>query len=202
MFLEPVLYALSGFFMKFSDDAYDRKKNIYMAAIAGILCGVSIAYLAVTSSDAACIFIAILIGTVLSLKVDSLNHILALFLFLIIIIYIGIPSIGIVTLVICAVAAFIDEIGNDNEGLKKLGHWAEMFFDYRFTLKIAVLVFAVLGLLVPYFPVLVQPNIQYFQFQTFIYFLFFDMCYEIAGLKFDTIYNGFNYIFRIFRRVN
>ena len=202
MFLEPVLYALSGFFMKFSDDAYDKKKNIYMAAIAGILCGVSIAYLAVTSSDAACIFIAILIGTVLSLKVDSLNHVLALLLFLIIIIYIGIPSIGIVTLVICAAAAFLDEIGNDNDGIKKLGHWAELFFDYRFTLKIAVLVFAVLGLLVPYFPVLVQPNIQYFQFQTFIYFLFFDICYEIAGLKFDTIYNGFNNIFRIFRRVN
>jgi len=202
MFLEPVLYALSGFFMKFSDDAYDKKKNIYMAALAGILCGVSIAYLSVTSSDAACIFIAILIGTVLSLKVDSLNHVLALLLFLIIIIYIGIPSIGIFTLVICAVAAFLDEVGNDNDKLKKLGRGAVLFFDYRFTLKIVVLVFALLGLLVPYFPFLVQPNIQYFQFQTFIYFLFFDICYEIAGLKFDAVYNGFNNIFRIFRRIN
>jgi len=202
MFSEPVLYALSGFFMKFSDDAYDKKKNNLMAVIAGIFCGVSVAYLAVTSSDAACIFIAIIIGTVLSLKVDSLNHVLALLLFLIIIIYIGIPSIGIITLVICAAAAFLDEVGNDNDRLKKLGRGAELFFDYRFTLKIAVLVFAVLGLLVPYFPVLAQPNIQYFQFQTFIYFLFFDICYEIAGLKFDTIYNGFNNFFRIFRRVN
>jgi hypothetical protein len=202
MFLEPVLYAFSGFFMKFSDDAYDKKKNISMAVMAGILCGVSIAYLAVTSSDAACIFIAILIGTVLSLKVDSLNHILALLLFLVIIIYIGIPSIGIITLALCAAAAFIDELGNDNQKLKRLGYGAELFFEYRFTLKIAVLVFALLGLLQPYFPVLTQPNIQYFQFQTFIYFLLFDLCYEIAGLKFDTVYNGFTNLFRIFRRVN
>lgn len=202
MFLEPILYAFSGFSMKFSDDAYDKKKNIYIAAIAGILCGVSIAYLAVTSSDAACIFIAILIGTVLSLKVDSLNHILALLLFLIIIIYIGIPSIGIITLLFCTAAAFIDEVGNDNEKLKKLGRWAELFFEYRFTLKIAVLIFALFGLLQPYFPILTQPNIQYFQFQTFIYFLLFDLFYEIAGLKFDTLYKGFNNLFRVFRRVN
>ena len=73
MIAEPLLYAFSGFFMKLSDDAYDRKKNIVLAIFAGILCGVSIAYLAITSSDAACIFIAILIGTVLSLKVDSLK---------------------------------------------------------------------------------------------------------------------------------
>jgi hypothetical protein len=202
MLLEPVLYAFSGFFMKFSDDAYDKKKNIYMAVMAAILCGVSIAYLAVTSSDAACLFIAILIGTVLSLKVDSLNHVLALILFLVIIIYIGIPSIGIVTLILCVLAAFIDEIGNDNDRIKKLGRGVELFFDYRFTLKLTVLVFALLGLLVPYFPVLTQPNIQYFQFQTFIYFLLFDLFYEVAGLKFDTIYNGFNNLFRIFRGVN
>ena len=188
--------------MKLSDDAYDRKKNIYLAIFAGILCGISIAYLAVTSSDAACIFIAILIGTVLSLKVDSLNHIAALILFFLIIVYIGIPSISIVTLIICTLAAFIDEIGNDSMGIKKFGNKVVMFFEYRFALKLTVLFFAILGLLQPLFPVLTVPGVQYFQFQTFILFLLFDLSYEIAGLKFDTIYNGFNNLFRIFRRIN
>ena len=91
MNFEPLLYAFSGFFMKLSDDAYDKKKNIFLAIVAGILCGSFIGYLAVTSADAACIFIAILIGTLLSLKIDSLNHIAALLLFVLIVVYIGIP---------------------------------------------------------------------------------------------------------------
>ena len=201
MIIEPLLYAFSGFLMKLSDDAYDKKKNIFLAILAGILCGLSIAYLAVTSADAACIFIAILIGTVLSLKVDSLNHLAALVLFLLIVIYIGIPTVGIITLIICSLAAFLDEIGNDNSKIKKLGNKAVIFFEYRFCLKIAVLIFAVLGLVQPYIPVLNIPGIQYFQFQTFIYFLLFDLCYEIVGLKFDIIYNGLNNFFRVFRRV-
>jgi len=202
MITEPLLYAFSGFFMKLSDDAYDRKKNIFLAIFAGILCGVSIAYLAITSSDAACIFIAILIGTVLSLKVDSLNHIAALILFVLIVIYIGIPAIGIITLIICSLAAFLDEVGNDSQKIKKLGSKVEFFFEYRFCLKITVFIFAILGLIQPFIGGLNLPGIQYFQIQTFIYFLLFDLFYEFAGLKFDVIYNGFNNFFRVFRRVN
>ncbi len=202
MNFEPLLYAMSGFFMKLSDDAYDRKKNILLAIVAGILCGAFIGYLAVTSADAACIFIAILIGTILSLKVDSLNHIAALILFVLIIVYIGIPAIGVITLVICSIAAFLDEIGNDNKWVQKRGSKLKNFFDYRFTLKITVLIFAVLGLLQTTFTGLKIPGIQYFQFQTFIYFLLFDISYELVGLKFDTIYNGLNSFFRTIRRIN
>src|SRR5664280_742570 len=140
MNFEPILYALSGFFMKLSDDAYDKKKNIFLAAFAGMFCGLFIGYLAVTSADAACIFIAILIGTILSLKVDSLNHIVALLLFVLIAVYIGIPSIGIVTLLICSIAAFLDEIGNDNSWIKSKGKKIEIFFEYRFTLKVTILI--------------------------------------------------------------
>jgi hypothetical protein len=200
MNFEPILYSLSGFLMKLSDDAYDKKKNITIAVFAGIFCGLFIGYLAVTSADAACIFIAILIGTILSLKVDSLNHIAALLLFVLIIVYIGIPSIGIVTLLFCSVAAFLDEIGNDNKWIKNKK--LIKFFEYRFTLKITVMIFALLGLLQNMFPVLIIQGVQYFLFQTFIYFLLFDLFYELAGLKFDTIYNGLNSFFRVIRRVN
>lgn len=202
MNIEPILYALSGFFMKLSDDAYDRKKNISLAIFAGILCGVFVGYLAVTSADAACIFLAIVVGTLLSLKVDSLNHVAALVLFILIVVYIGIPSIGIVTLFICSVAAFIDELGNDNSSVRNRGRAIELFFEYRFSLKITVFLFAVLGLLQTLFPLLKIPGVQYFLFQTFLYFILFDIFYEIAGLKFDTIYNGLNSFFRIFRRID
>jgi hypothetical protein len=202
MNVEPILYALSGFFMKLSDDAYDRKKNISLAIFSGILCGVFVGYLAVTSADAACIFIAIVVGTLLSLKVDSLNHVAALVLFILIVVYIGIPSIGIVTLIICSIAAFIDEVGNDNLWVKNRGKMTELFFEYRFSLKITVLLFAVLGLLQTQFPFLKIPGIQYFLFQTFLYFILFDLFYEIAGLKFDVIYNGLNSFFRVFRRID
>ena len=202
MNIEPILYALSGFFMKLSDDAYDRKKNISLAIFAGILCGVFVGYLAVTSADAACIFIAIVVGTLLSLKVDSLNHVAALVLFIFIIVYIGIPSIGIVTLIICSIAAFIDEVGNDNLWVKNRGKVTELFFEYRFSLKITVLLFAVLGFLQTLFPFLKIPGIQYFLFQTFLFFILFDLFYEIAGLKFDVIYNRLNSFFRVFRRID
>ena len=201
MNFEPILYALSGFFMKLSDDAYDRKKNITLAITAGILCGSFIGYLAVTSADAACIFIAILIGTVLSLKVDSLNHIAALILFVLIVIYIGIPSIGIVTLLICSTAAFLDEIGNDNHLIKN-NRVVRLFFEYRFTLKITILTFALLGLLQSTHPGLNIPGVQYFLLPTFIYFILFDLFYEVAGLKFNTIYDGLNSIFRVFRKID
>ncbi|MFY9639181.1 MAG: hypothetical protein WAK14_10310 [Methanobacterium sp.] len=200
MNIEPILYALSGLFMKLSDDAYDKKKNIVLAILAGILCGSFIGYLAVTSADAACIFIAILIGTILSLKVDSLNHIAALILFVLIVIYIGIPTIGILTLFICSIAAFLDEVGNDNKLIKN--RKLKMFFEYRFTLKVAVLLFAILGIFQSTYPGLKIPGVQYFLLQTFVFFILFDLFYEIAGLKFNTIYDGLNSIFRVFRRIN
>jgi hypothetical protein len=202
MNFEPILYALSGFFMKLSDDAYDKKKNIFLAAFAGMFCGLFIGYLAVTSADAACIFIAILVGTILSLKVDSLNHIVALLLFVLIVVYIGIPTIGIITLLICSIAAFLDEIGNDNSWIKSKGKKIEIFFEYRFTLKVTILIFAVLGILQNTYPGLKVPGVQYFLLQTFIYFILFDLFYEIAGLKFNAIYNGLDSFFRVFRRIN
>lgn len=202
MNIEPILYSMSGFLMKLSDDSYDRRKNVFLAIFAGIFCGIFIGYLAVTSADAACIFIAILIGTILSLKVDSLNHIAALALFILIMVYIGIPTIGIVTLIICTIASYLDEVGNDSKWIKTRSKSIKLFFDYRFTLKIAVLIFAVLGSLESVIPALNIPGVQYFMFQTFVFFILFDLFYELAGLKFDTIYNGLYSFFRVFRGIN
>ncbi len=192
-----VLYALAGFLMKLSDDAHDRRKNDVFAIFTGFICALCIVYLAVTSADAACIFVAILIGNLLAWKIDSINHVVSFLILVGILAFLGIPSIGIVTLAVCAGAAFVDEIGNDNPGVSKWGRAPEFFFEHRFTLKIAVLAFAVLGLFQASLPQFA--GVQYFQIQTFVYFLMFEVFYEVAASRFDAIYDGLYSVFGAFR---
>ena len=57
--LEIPLYALSGFFMKISDDMHDKKNNMVLGILAGILCGLMLGYLVTISVDAAYIFFGV-----------------------------------------------------------------------------------------------------------------------------------------------
>jgi hypothetical protein len=187
MFLEAALYALSGFFMKFSDDAMDKKNNTVLGVISGILCVAGIGYLAVHYSDAATIFLAILLGTLLSAKVDKIGHLATLLIFMAILFIWGLPTIGLITLAMCTVAAWLDEVGNDRESLKGI-KIVETFFNYRCALKIVILIFSILGGLQMIYSIQL-PGLNFFQPITFIYFMLFDLAYELAGLKFDGIYN-------------
>lgn len=199
--MEIIYYALSGFLMKISDDAHDKRNNHFLGIIAGILCGLSIGYLVINSADAACIFFSILIGTCAARKINCINHFISSAVFLGIALFFGIPKIGIVTLIICSIAAYIDEIGNDNRWIAQKSRKLEIFFRYRFTLKIVILLLAVLGILERVFPSLGIYNIQYLQIYTFVYFLIFELSYDFAGLAFDSIYDSFYSLFRIFRGV-
>lgn len=184
--LLALFYALSGLFMKISDDANDRKNNKFLGVVAAVICGISIGYLAVTNADAAVIFLSILIGTLAAWKIDCLNHIISLLIFLGIIIIIGFPTIGILTLIVCAGAAFLDEMGNDSKWVAR-NNILYNFFQYRFTLKIIILLFAVLGLFQTLIPFQIQ-GLQFLSFYTFIFFCLFEISYELVGLKFDAIY--------------
>ena len=168
-----ISYFLSGFFMKLSDDEYDEKSNKIIAIILGIVCGLFTAYACSIDLDAACIFIAILVGNILALKVDGIHHIATMASFLIAFIILGFPNftfLSIVTIIICMVGAIIDEIGNDNEKIYEKSKFLEYFFDYRFALKVVILLLVLLGLL----------NIW-----SFIYFLCFEIAYEIARELFE-----------------
>ena len=69
--------------MKLSDEFMDEAGNKKLAIITDILCVIFTLLVSVTNSDAACIFLSILIGTALASKVDSINHIIsAILLFL------------------------------------------------------------------------------------------------------------------------
>ena len=193
--LEAILYSLSGFFMKFSDDAMDLKNNTALGVTSGLICVAAIGYLAVNFQDAATIFLAILLGTLLSAKVDKLGHLITLIVFVSILFVWGIPTIGIITLAICTAAAWLDEVGNDREQFKGI-KIVEKFFNYRCALKIVVLIFSILGGLQLTNQI---PGMNFFQPITFVYFILFDLAYELAGLKFDRIYDGLNRVYRVIR---
>ncbi len=199
--LEILFYSLSGLFMKVSDDAHDQKHNILLGVVAAVICGISIGYLAVNSADAACIFLAILIGTVAAWKVDCLNHLISLLIFVGIILIMGFPTIGILTLLVCAAAAFLDEIGNDSKWAAQRRYVKE-FFQYRFALKIVILIFAVLGMLAALYPGLQIFGVQFFAPLTFIYFLCFELSYELVGLKFNALYDRAESLLGIIRGID
>lgn len=191
MLFEVLLYPLAGFFMKISDDAQDEKNNNIVGAVTGLISVMALGYLAVTSSDAATIFLGILLGTLLAGKVDNWGHIITLIIFLVILTICGIPELGIVTLALCLAAAYWDEVGNENDwlvGKRKL----TLFFKYRFVLKLTVLFLALGGLIQKFYPGVLIPGVMFFQPETFIYFLLFDLAYELAGLIFNALYDGLN----------
>lgn len=186
---EILLYPLSGFFMKISDDMHDKKNNMILGILAGILCGVFLAYLATVSLDAAYIFFGIFIGTFLAKKINCINHIVTAIIFLIITFLIGFPSLGIITLAICAFAAYIDEIGNDNTKTYK-NKFFKTFFEYRFALKTVILILAIFGVINSIYSSFQFYGIHFMAIQTLIFFLMFEFAYEFAGIKFEAIYNG------------
>lgn len=200
MFSEALIYFLSGFLMKISDDSQDLKYNTSLAVGSGMISVACIGYLAVTYSDATTIFLAILLGTLFSGKVDQLGHLVTLLVFLGILVIFGIPTIGIISLGICTIAAWLDEMGNGSKILKKKKFKGkktiEFFLQYRPALKIAVFLLAVLGGL----PISYS-GLDFFLPITFIYFMLFDLAYIIAGSRFDGIYDALQGIFRVFRKV-
>ncbi|MGN0105998.1 hypothetical protein [Methanobrevibacter ruminantium] len=167
-------YFFSGFFMKLSDDEYDEKSNKAIAILLGTVCGLFTAYACSIDLDAACIFIAILIGNILAFKVDGIHHIATMASFIIAFLFLGLQSftyLSIITIIICMIGAIIDEIGNDNEKIYSKSKFLEYFFDYRFALKVVILLLVLIGLL----------NIW-----SFIYFLCFEIAYEIARVLFEN----------------
>ncbi|MDO9044399.1 MAG: hypothetical protein Q7U35_03735 [Methanobacteriaceae archaeon] len=183
-----LFYMFSGFLMKFSDDAYDERGDKKFASILGIICGLCIGFLVVNSVDATYIFFGILLGTLFSKKIDGVHHILTLATFVLVAFIYGIPQISILTLIICSIAAFIDEIGNDNLKISDKSHFFGIFFRYRFALKITIFALAFLGLYqsITGFNIM---NMEFLSFSAFFLFILFEISYELSGRYFEIAYN-------------
>lgn len=168
-----ILFALSGFFMKFSDDAFDVSHNKKYAAVLGIVCAVTSAVATVSSVGGAYVFIGILIGNLLAFKVDGLHHLITLAVFIVLILIFGIPSISIAILLICILAALADEVGHELVSKKTSNRFVNLFFEYRFTMKVVILLLAIFGA---------------FSIWIFVCFLLFEIAYELAGICYEKIY--------------
>ena len=164
------LFILSGFFMKYSDDLYDEKHDLVFSTFFGILCAIASVAAALYNIDAAYIFISILIGNLIVLKVDGIHHIITLIVFLVVLLVVGIPDLRLVVLLICILAAMGDEIGHDLIPNMTEDRFLNLFFEYRFVMKIVIFLLAVCGV---------------FDIWIFVCFILFELSYVGAGIVFE-----------------
>lgn len=171
-FVLALLFLMSGFFMKISDDFYDVNSDVKFASITGVLCGLASAVAAVNDIGAAYIFIAIPIGNLLAFKVDGIHHIVTLAVFIVICLIFGIPGLNILVLLICILAALSDEVGHEMISKITQNEFWNLFFEYRFVLKIAIFLLACYGA---------------FSIWTFVCFMIFEISYVLAGISFEKL---------------
>jgi hypothetical protein len=167
-----ILFLLSGFFMKYSDDLFDVNNDVVMASAVGVLCGLASAFAAIGDVGAAYIFIAIPIGNLIALKVDGVHHIITLAVFIVICLIAGIPEISLVVLLICILGTLADEVGHELISTVTDNVFLNLFFEYRFVLKIVILLLAICGA---------------FNIMVFVYFLIFEVAYLIGGIVFERL---------------
>ena len=158
--------------MKYSDDLYDVKHNLTFATVFGVFCGIASALASVYSIEAAYIFIAILIGNLIALKVDGIHHIITLIIFIVILLIGGIPDMNLVVLLICILAAFSDEVGHELISKVTQNKFLNLFFEYRFVMKVVILLLAVCGV---------------FNIWIFVCFILFEISYVTAGILFESL---------------
>ena len=140
-----LLFILSGFFMKYSDDLFDINHNLAYASIFGILCGIASGLATIYSIEAAYIFIGILIGNLIAFKVDGIHHLVTLICFIIVLLIGGIPELSFIVLLICIFAAFLDEVGHELISNVTENRFLNLFFEYRCVMKVVILLLAICG---------------------------------------------------------
>lgn len=191
MILDAICFALSGYFMKTSDEFIDEKNNLPMAIITGIICVFFTLLVSSYNGDAACIFISILIGTALAFKVDCINHILSAVLFILLLYIIGIPHFSWLCLILCIIAAYLDEKGNDltDEKEEIFGYLSDLdkLLKYRYVMKITVFILSLLTLIKIIFPNTFLDGFLFFEPITIVYFYIFDLCYEFSEVLTDRV---------------
>ena len=158
--------------MKYSDDLFDVNDDLRFASVFGVLCAVTSAAATVYSIEAAYIFIAILIGNLIALKVDGIHHIITLIIFVLICLLFGIPELNLIVLLICILAALSDEIGHELISKFTQNKFLNLFFEYRFVMKIVIFLLAVCGV---------------FNIWIFVCFLLFEISYVAAGMLFESL---------------
>lgn len=172
--IQTFIFFLLGSTVKFIDDVYDEGKAsekyaLTVAPIAGAIWGYDMS----ANPTVATILLAIIIGVLVSGKVDNLGHSLALSVIIVSVVIFEVDiNEGLLPLLV--ISAGIDEVGNDlfikKNILPKLQFGIHVvlksFFRYRFTLKGVVFGVALSGLIA---------------WEFFLAFMAFDGGYHIVG---------------------
>ena len=158
--------------MKYSDDLFDVNHDLMMASGIGVLCGLASAFATISDVGAAYIFISIIIGNLLALKVDGIHHVITLLVFIVICLIAGIPEMSLAVLLICILGALADEVGHELISTVTDNKFLNLFFEYRFVLKIVILLLAICGA---------------FDIMVFVYFILFEIAYLIGGIFFEKL---------------
>ncbi|MBE0527185.1 hypothetical protein E4H12_07720 [Candidatus Thorarchaeota archaeon] len=163
-------YLLAGLTLKVGDDLLDELEKPDLSWVPLALAGVLFGFIMTVSEWDLALLTSIIIGVIASGKVNRLQFVVGFVLIFVVVMFVGIPSISSwldwLTLVIMMfLAAVLDERGNawaDQEVSPK----AYKFFEYRFTLKVSVILISLI------WPLL---------FPAAVGLWFFDFGYEIAG---------------------
>lgn len=115
---------------------------------------------------------AIPIGNLLAMKIDGMHHVITFIVFLIILLIGGFPHLNLIILLICVLGALSDEIGHELIPKATQNRFLNLFFEYRFVMKIVIFLLAVCGV---------------FNIWIFVCFLAFEISYVFAGIVFDGL---------------
>ena len=160
---------------------YNKKIALCLAPFLGLLW----AFTMLINPVAATILLAVIFGVVLKGKIDNIAHFLGLIVIVAIVFFAGV-QLMIIPLVFLALAALIDEFGNDFVDKKKnsmnkfkLYHRVVFgFFDQRWTLKVAILILSIAGIV---------PYIFFFSMMSFDYAYLGVRWYSISKQKIKSI---------------
>jgi len=175
------LFLFSSFFLlgagiKYVDDAFDEKiffKSIALvvAPLLGILWGITMALNNITGT----LLLAILLAVLFKGKIDNVAHITGFLVIIFLLFVFGFFSFLLIPLIFITIAGIIDEIGNDIADKKIvfsnnyfINIFFLKFFEFRFTMKLAVLAFALMN---------------FFSLIYFVAFILFDLGYHLMAFR-------------------
>lgn len=163
-------YLLAGLTLKIGDDLLDDLDKPDLSWVPLALAGVLFGFIMTVSEWDLALMTSIIIGVIASGKVNRRQYAIGFVLIFIVVLFVGIPAISswldwLTVVIMLFLAAVLDERGNDWSN-QDVSPRAYKFFEYRFTLKVSVILISLI------WPLL---------FPAAIGLWFFDMGYEIAG---------------------
>jgi hypothetical protein len=146
-FLYFVKYFAAGFFLKQGDDLLDEMDNEGLAWVTLAVAGTIFGLIMTVSEWDLVLLSSIIIGVLASGKVNRTPYIGGFIMIFVMILFWGVPTITSILdfatiLIVLFLAAVLDEKGNDWAD-RSASPRAAVFFEYRFTMKVVVLMLCI-----------------------------------------------------------